>query len=184
MTLVSPWPTVLASPLGPDRRHALVERVEPGLIGDVALGAVARNGDHRESLLFAGPISRRSGYTFRSTSRGSFSRGPGAPCSSQSGQKLVGNRGGVEPLAAAVGHGQRGLEQDQAFLGRKRSYPAPLCTLDDRRVVAFGLEAQQRELEAHPCRAGSRGRPLDCSRAWSERGRSRCGSSPAAVSLP
>ena len=60
--LASPLPTVLASPLGLHGRHAFVQGVEPGLGGDVALGAVAQGRAVTASCCsWPGSISRCSG---------------------------------------------------------------------------------------------------------------------------
>ena len=57
-------------------------------------------------------------------------------------------------------HGQRGLLEQQAFLGGKRRDPTPLGTLDDGRVVGLGLEPQEREFEPALAVLAAVARPL------------------------
>ncbi len=81
------------------------------------------------------------------TTRGSSSCGPGGPLFQPERQQPVRWRIDLHLLAAAMCHGQRRLEQEQALLGRKRRDPPSLGALDDRGEIDVGLEAQERELE-------------------------------------
>ncbi len=103
---------------------------------------------------------------------GSSRVGAGAPCSSQSFKSRGFGRAGFQSFAAAMGHPQGRLEQEQALLGGERGDPPPLGAFDDRGVVGLRLEPEERE--PNPlCHAATRGRPLDCSRAWSKPAESR-----------
>ena len=152
MMFASPWPIVFAIPDGLDGRHPFVQGVEPGLSGHVPLGAIAERRHHGELLFLPRLHHPVVGINLDADHRGIVIARPGCSLLEPERQKLVRGRVRLELLAAAVGHGQSGLEQEQAFLGRERSYPPFLGTLDDRGVIAFGLEPQQRELESPlPC---------------------------------
>ena len=108
-----------------NRAASVTSRSEPSL----------RAGDHGESLLLARlhhPATRDRPSARRPSGRLARAR---RPLFQPERQQPISRRTGFQPLAAAVGHSQRRLEQDQALLGCKRRDPPLFRTLDDRRVI-------------------------------------------------
>ena len=103
-------------------RHAFVQRVEPGTIGDVAFGAVAQARDDREVLILAGLHQPALGIKLQADdSRIVIARARRTLLEPES-QQLVRIRAGFEPFATAVGDvAGSGLEQDQALSARERT---------------------------------------------------------------
>ena len=138
----------LARPEGRHGGHRLVERVEPGVGGDVALAAVAEGRHDRQTLLLAGLHHAMFGISLEADDSRIVFAWSRRTVFQPEGQEAIGRGAGLHPLTAAMGHGQRRLEQEQALFGGERRDPPRLGALDDRRVVGLGLEAEQRELES------------------------------------
>ena len=130
----------------------------------------------RQLLLLAGLHQAMFGIDLQADDSRVVVARPGAPLLQPEREQPVGGRVGLHPLAAAVRHGQRGLEQEQAFLGGERRDPPLLGALDDRRVVGLGLEAQQRQLESSLAVLRAVTGPLVAAELGQYAARPRCGS--------
>ena len=89
-------------------------------IGHVALGAVAQPGDHGEPLLLSRLHQPALGINFEADDPRIVLARARRTLLEPEREQPVRRRVRLQPLAAAVGDGQRGLEQDQALLGGKR----------------------------------------------------------------
>ncbi len=159
----------LGQPRWPDRGHSLAQAVEPRVSGDVAVRPIAERGHDREVLLLA-----RRHQTFlridleRDDMRIIVSRSRRAFFQPQR-QQPIGRRVVFKPLAAPVGNGQRGLEQKQTLFGSKRGHAPLFGALDDRDIVGFRFESQERKLESSLAALRAMARPLVAAQLGQER---------------
>ncbi len=133
--------------VGAHGRHALVERVELGIVRHVADVAVAERRQHHQPLRLIdlqAPVRREHGQPrhlrlpLHRSGRSLFEPEP---------DQLVLAAVRLHLLAATVIDVQRRLEQQETILGHRRAHATPLGALDDLRVIFLRLEAQERELE-------------------------------------
>ena len=136
--------------VGADRGRDVVIRQENGQAGDVAVGAVGVAGPHGELLGRAlavedGPL----GIEVDADDFGQL----GGVVVGRAGfdpavQRLVELAARLEPLAAGVIDGARRLREQGAVRGHGQVDPAPDHLAGQAEVVAFGVEAEERDAKA------------------------------------